>query len=728
MQNNNVITPEIIARYGKVGPIDPELHRMMPQAGVRHSVFPPHVKHNAIWDYHISPNGRHFLSLCAEGSFSQYAHLYEYMPDTGAFELCFKLDDVTVAQHRAIRPSKFHSSFSFLPDGKLIMSSHTTATAPNHPEWLPFAYYDHQWEGFQGSNIYIYDPVTRTAEDLGIPAPRATIYGGVYEPSTNAFYFGCYMRGHVYKLDLANRHVKDYGQATEMASFRYIVGPDQNVYFSTKSGSLQRVNTKTDRIEDLGVQFPVYPHIPESLYHNQLMFAVIGPDGKLYHNAAYGETLLRYDFETNASEIVGRFTPPEFRKYKWGLQVCPGLAFDEKGVLWYIFNGDTICWLTSWDVLNGEEPKNRGVMGTPDRRVGYVSEMYVRDGVLYAADTNHGYDPPGILSAPLESLRKGEPEIRCRDAYQYIRLADGEKQFPGDLAKEGERHYLRELMRNEKTAEFYGANPWVFMTPVHFLTKIWKHAPIEDSAVRRIWYDDGGNVHAVSHAAGEDIQFQYHTTLREGRVISVVKEKYEAPAAAPATMSVSAPTPAPSPAKPPAPSPAKPPANVNTTAFDGMFVGVKLPARPGRQYIATVSAWAPLSGGRFIVGTRDGMLAIIREGKAFSLGACAAHGPVHQIVSKKDGSMAFGVAGDPSDLGTVFTYDDENGLTIYGRVYMNDTKCVAGLGASCEPYCLALSVDERWLAIGARDRMGCVYEYDLTSGIRQVSMYYKELD
>ena len=680
-----MITQEIIDHFGKVGPIEIELHDMMPQEGVKHCVFPPDVKHNAIWDYMISPEGRHFFSLCAEGSISYYARLYEYIPDTGDFQLCFKLEDAIVTYYNAIRPSKLHTSFSFMPDGKLIMTTHTTATAPNHPEWMPFSYYDHMWEGYPGSNILIYDPQTGKLEDLGIPVPRTTIYGGVYEPTSNAYYFGCMMRGHVYKFDLSNRHLTQYGQVTENASFRFIVGPDNNVYFSTKTGAFLRINTKENRIDDLGIHFPVNESIPMTLIHNQLMFAVTGPDGKLYLTAAYGDILLRYDFETNTMESAGLYAPPVFRKYKWGTELAVALAFDKYGVLWYMYCADTICWIVSWDIIGGGEPINHGIMGTPGRRVGYVCEMYIRDDILYAADTNHGYDPPGMLSVPLDTLRNGKPDGQCIDAYQYIRFAKGSEQYPGNLAIDGERHYVQELIRNETTAKFMIGNPHIFMTPRHFLTKIWRNVPTEESSVKRVWYDDCGNVHAITGC-----DKKHHVVLKEGKVISVDNEEISKPV------------------------------EQDLSIFDDL----RLPARPGRHYISNASAFAELSGGRTIVGTRDGMLGIVKDGKVFSLGVCSPHGPVHQIVSTGDGLTAYGVAGDPSDLGTVFRYDDENGLTIYGRVLMCDNACIGGLGASCEPFCLALSSDDRWLVIGARDRMGCVYEYDLSSGIDPASTHY----
>jgi len=664
-------------------PLKDELHLMIPQEGVRHSVFSPDVKHNAIWDYAISPEGRHFFSLCAEGNFSQFAHLYEYMPDTGDMKLCFKLDDVAVTHPRAIRPSKFHSSFSFMPDGRLIFNTHTTATAPNHPVWTPLAYYNHLWEGYPGANILIYDPATGKTEDLGIPIPRVSIYGSVFEPVSNALYLGCYTKGHIYKFDPVTKNVKDYGQVTEIASFRYIIGPDNNVYFSSKTGTWLRVNTALDKIEDLGIQFPLYDDLPGVLTHNQMLFGAFGPDGRLYISAAYGSELLRYDFFDNTLESAGEFAPPEIleinpgRKDRAG-EAAVGLAFDELGVLWYVYHATGASWLVSRDIINGKKPVNHGLMGTPERRVGYVSEMHVKDGVIYAADSNHAYDPPAILRIDLKAIRAGaKPSEKCRDPYHIIAYKDLAEKYEGDIAADGERYYEAQLCNAEVYARFMRDNPLVFSTAKHYLTKIWKHVPAEESSVSAVWYDAENNVHAICGT-------NHHIVLREGRVLSVDKDD----------------TPAPEICRP-----------------EKLFENLKLPSQPGRQFLAEASACAPLSGGRYIVGTLDGMLAVVSGKKVFALGACAPHGPVHQIVSTSDKKLAYGVAGDPNDLGTVFSYDDERGLVIYGRVYINSFESVGGLGASCEPCCIALPRDDSKLVIGARDRLGCVYEYDLSGGI-----------
>jgi hypothetical protein len=379
-------TRETFEKYAFFEYVDPKLHEMISQRGIKHTSFPPEVLYNAIWDYAISPGGRHFFSLCAEISYPEFVRFYEYIPKTGELKHLWSLNDVVITHYRAIRPSKIHSSMSFMPDGRIIMTTHTTASAPNHPYWMPDAYYPHMWEGYPGSNIIIYDPETEKVEDMGIPVPRETIYGGVYDEKTNAYYFGGYLRGHIYRFDLSNRHVTDYGQASEFGSFRFVKGLDGHIYNSSKSGRLYRINTDKKELEDLNVEFPVSGKVPLTKAHNQMVFGVNGPDGKLYMSVAYNDKLLAYDYRTNSIETVGDFMPDEFKRYDC-YATMNGMAFDKYGALWYGFRilsgkgGENSQWLVRWDFLNGREPENFGLAGVPSRSAAIFCDMYIENDV-----------------------------------------------------------------------------------------------------------------------------------------------------------------------------------------------------------------------------------------------------------------------------------------------------------------------------------------------------------
>ena len=87
----------------------------------------------------------------------------EYDYEKNDIHVLFAVEDVILPSDRTIRASKFHTSISFMKDGKMIMTTHTTDKSPAHPTWMPEAYYHHLWEGFPGSNIIIYDPSTKEA-------------------------------------------------------------------------------------------------------------------------------------------------------------------------------------------------------------------------------------------------------------------------------------------------------------------------------------------------------------------------------------------------------------------------------------------------------------------------------------------------------------------------------------------------------------------------------------
>ncbi len=673
-------TREVFEKYAVFDAVDIKLHEMIPQRGVRLSVFPPETKHNAIWDYAISPQGRHFFSLCAEIACPDYVHFYEYFPETGEMKLLWKLNDSIITYDRAIRPSKVHTSMSFLPDGRIIMATHTTAGAPAHPTWMPIAYYYHLWEGYPGSNVIVFDPDTGKVEDLGIPVPHETIYGGIYDDKTNAYYFSGYIRGHVYRLDLSNRHVTDYGQATEFGSFRLVKGLDGHIYFSSKSGRFNRINTDTLELEDLGLEFPVARNIPITKAHNQMVHAVNGPDGKLYMLVVYNDRLFAYNYKTCSIEDAGEFIPEEFKKYNW-YPIMHSMDFDKYGVLWYCLRTinkgrEFQNWLVRWDILNGGNPENLGLAGTPERGTTLFSEMYIRDDVLYGADTNHLNDPPAIFRVDLQTLREDRhtPRLLCRDPYHYIAYKNGLEIYGEELLKDAAPYYDT-YEENARNFEFLSRhNTHTFSPPVKKVVKLWKQVPIEESRVNTVWFDREGNIHAI---CGKN-SFT-HFIIRDGVILSKEENISFIPD--------------------------------DKDALAKEYSHLNLPSHPGREYLAMASAVADLKDGRKLIGTRDGLLAIVKGDNVFSLGPCAPNGPVHQMAATSDGSKVYGVAGDQYDLGMIFTYDDENGVRMLGRICFCDAE--SGTGASCEPYCIDVSPDGKRLAIGVVDRLGCVYEFHL---------------
>jgi hypothetical protein len=133
------------------------------------------------------------------------------------------------------------------------------------------------------------------------------------------------------------------------------------------------------------------------------------------------------------------------------------------------------------------------------------------------------------------------------------------------------------------------------------------------------------------------------------------------------------------------------------------------PSRQGRQYKSGISAWAPWGADSWIIGTEDGCVALfhVKTGTTFALGAVGVHGPVHQIAVAN--GHAYGVSGDPNDLGHVFHYCDETGLREVGRLFFKPAK--GPVFSSTEPVGIAVSPDASRVAVSVADSLGCIYIY-----------------
>ncbi|MCY2924441.1 MAG: hypothetical protein NT031_03230, partial [Planctomycetota bacterium] len=307
----------------------PDFFDMMPRQAVATIPFPDGILQNSIWDFFRTREGRFFVALCGEGFVPVSGHLFELLPAEKRLRFCFDLQKACMVSPRAMPPSKIHSSIDELPDGRLIMVTHNTAPAPGHPGWMMDAHYDHTWEGFAGSHLLTYDPNKDQVHNLGIPVPRESLYGGMYDHKHHAYYMMGYMRGHLYRYDLASGGLKDLGQVTEFGSFRFARGPDGNLYSSTRSGWLFKVDVDKGCAVDLNYRLPGSPGLHA---RRQFAFAATGPDGRLYITHHISNRLVALDVHSGRAEDLG-CTDPVFMPRN-SPRCVSGLIWDDRGCLW----------------------------------------------------------------------------------------------------------------------------------------------------------------------------------------------------------------------------------------------------------------------------------------------------------------------------------------------------------------------------------------------------------
>lgn len=648
--------------------------RIMNQTGVKQFITDEPL-HNACWDANLSGDGTLYFSVCSEHTSHEFAKLYRYDYATNKAEECFYTKDLLLKSDRYLRDSKFHSCISFKPDGKLIMVTHSTDKSPCHPAWLPYSFVSNPWEGFPGGELMEYDPKTGKVELLGIPAPRESLYGGVYSPKDDAYYMLGWMRGHLYRYDCKTRKCKDLGQASEYRSYRIVLGPDQNIYFSTKSGFLMRYNVTEQKIEDLKARIPCdKTEKGKNQPYTYMGPCVTGPDGRLYTTGNYTSLLSAYDIETGKLQVVGDLIPADdLIDMDDQHTFVAGMDFDRYGVLWYATMSFRVmedehykvpACLFRWDVLRGGKPEFLGLFGTETRVQTYTDSFMIdkeRD-ILYSVSTNHSYGSPDVIAVDLSKFRDAmyERGVQCRDMLVY---APGYEEYHSFA-----EHWQDIKIKIAKYAANLKAER---ISPVRLWDQF-SDGNISNAAVRGLRFQD---CHTVEGICGDGALFRF--VIKDGKLAEL------RPATADEANDILKPKP---------------------VAREGM------PHYPGRQWRADVTCECEWTDGSVLVGTADGFLARIdKNGKVFSLGPAICQGPVRDLCSDPERGIAYGVGGDEEDVGNVFRYTNESGLEYLGYMCCDVADNDVGTCASFVLSSCALSPDGQYLAVGACDRLSCVY-------------------
>jgi len=660
----------------------PKDYKLMSQTGVKQYRYPLDSTHNAIWDSNVSPEGKLYFALASEICTSDYVHLCEYNYEDNTVSECFKVQDVILPSDRTIRASKFHSSICFMKDGRMVMTTHTTDKSPAHPTWMPEAYYHHIWEGYPGSNIVVYDPITQKAENLGVPVPRETIYGSIYEPAHNCLFFTGMFRGHLYRYSFDEKNVKDLGRVSEHYSFRLTLGPDGNIYGASKSGYVYKVDTETLEITDMNFKANHHSQAYTRDFTN-LSIGRVGPDGKLYFAVMYSRNFLCLDTKTGEIKEVGEYMPFA-DKYCRGQNRHGvfGMDFDSEGILWYVVTGRNCgseyleyglpAGLFRWDITRGGKPEFMGICGTKERVASWNSEVCInKDDVMFIVGSNHAMDGPDITAVDLKQYRSAMYELGGNTDDPYY-----DKDDP---------HYIEIGKKFKELEDISGANPFTIQNKIAYAPAlIWRAlAPnnINDSAVKSLVWEDANTLIGL---CGDQADFVF--TIVNGEIKSVVPIA-EVDQAIVAKVTVAA--------------------NPIQAEYDNQ----NLPNYPGRQYKAVASATVKMADNRIAVGTSDGMMAICSDRGVFGLGPAANNGPIRYLSATPDGNAVYGVGGDQDDLGVLFRYDDQNGLRWLGHAQCD----VEGYAAFNLPLisCCQVSTDGTKIALASGDRLGTVVVYEL---------------
>ncbi len=652
--------------------------RLIPQSAVKCAFIDEKDHRNAIWDMFVTKNGRCFFSVCAELYVCESAGLYEYIYETNEIKRCFELDEKVCYAHDAIMPSKIHTSMAEMNDGRIIMTTHTTSQSRVHPYWYPEPFYNHVFEGYQGSNILIYDPETGFLENRGVPIAHESIYGGTYDPTHNAYYFTGYFKGHLYRYDIDSGKLTDYGKVTEFGTFRLHRSEiDGNIYSANRSGYFYRINTKKQEIEELGIFFErdYEPYSTEK--HVQLDYIADGKDGNIYLKYIFGYNIYRYNIKKNTLECVGDGRPKDLELSEPNQHF--GLAVDDNGVLWYTFSCLTQkydwanAYLIRWDVINGEEPKNMGLLGSKQRSVNVMAEMHIHNNVLYLTNGNHFFDVPGMFAVDLKKLEsikydlnKDDPDTPLAyDIINYMHVDNGKSYYPYGEEEFNRQHRVAEnfIKYGKDFSKFMAENPMEITGKKITPHPLWRKYGLKNSQVRYVEYTEKGF-------------FVEFGDTEKRRMYSDGKIE-----------------------------------NIEAFTKKDFLEIANVPSAAGRNFRAKVTAFCKIFNDKYLVGTYDGLLFVFDGENSFNLGACPnTSGEIRDICYSKKTRTAYGISGGKNDIAIVFSFNEKQGVRYLGRAHFN---IETGLYLNNELSTIAVNNDGTHLLIGSDENMGAFYEIEL---------------
>ncbi|MEF3310235.1 hypothetical protein PV433_15180 [Paenibacillus sp. GYB004] len=732
----------------------------IPEELTRFTQLPNQEGHNAVWDFVKSPGGRFYVSVCGENEKPLTALLYEYDPESGGLRLIFDVAKVWIVDSQQMPPSKIHTSIDFLPDGRLIMATHNTAPAPGHKQWMYEQYYEHPWEGYPGSILMIVDPDTNEVQVRGIPVPRESMYGGMLGNDPRYYYFLGYMRGHLYRIDLDTNEVKDYGKVSEFSSCRLVKDAQGRLYGSSYTGGIWRFDPEREKVQDLKVNF-VSPN--GTKHRRQFIFAVHSPRNSLFLVDNMDGEMIELHTETLA---VTRHGPIHLRHETpvnpYGIG---GLAADDNFVLYYglkTYDGYFPIRLVRWDILNGGEPENLGLIAPQGKDSQYICEMiFDRDGWLHMVDVCGEFSPyilavdmkklqppgPGAPNVPLRPYTEPDYNGVGRPAFMHI-VAGGTRTMPlhqymswNDTAVRHVRSIAERVFTINGGAQVLLAESDAGTGRLVQKTVIYDGgAPLScvdvDGRRAAVLTADGKIVETDLRAGTGTIMFEtpegtkltkLHLTLKGNQLLAsdpagtvyvcdpqkrslqllhglVLTE----PDAHPIRLDddrllLSG-------------------AADELVLYDlaegrAVTLPVKVPSIRGRAFRATVTGGAALADGTVVAGTADGMLFTLSADhrKTTSYGRLYSSGQLRCFV-RRNGEEVFGVYGGARDAGHVFHFSCEHGFTDLGRPrVIKDNAELRELDSEWASIhsisCLAYSPEDDSLCVGSGELYGCVVRY-----------------
>jgi sugar lactone lactonase YvrE len=336
------------------------------------------------------PDGRIYAGTCTAEKIG--ACLIAFDPKTLRQE---KLADMQVVcgevGAKTLPQSKIHSQICFDHKGTAWFGTHSY-------EWNTLEQYLRSPTDYTGGHLITYDVRTKTAADRGILVPHESIMSLALAESIGKVYCILHPTGRFVVYDIGTGKTYDKGAILDYPSRIVIALKDGRGYTFTLYGDVVRYDPKTDRLEKLPVQVPLFPGETDRTHNNPFDLAV-SADGKRVYGVGWTSGLL---FEYRPDEgLYGsiRSLGPAFGDEKVpGVRksLCMAIKEGKDGRIYYAGyyenRGRLACYdpRTNERIYLGRMAYRGWPIGSEGDDAGTAGAMCVaKDGSIFVADFNN---------------------------------------------------------------------------------------------------------------------------------------------------------------------------------------------------------------------------------------------------------------------------------------------------------------------------------------------------
>lgn len=333
------------------------------------------------------PDGRIYAGTCTAEKIG--ACLIALDPKTGRQE---KLADMQVVcgevGAKTFPQSKIHSQICFDRKGVAWFGTHSY-------EWNTLEQYLQSPTDYSGGHLVTYDVHTKIATDRGILVPHESIMSLALAESVGKVYCVLHPTGRFVVYDIGTGKVHDKGAILDYPSRITIALQDGRGFTFTLYGDVVRYNPKTDTLEKLPIQVPLFPGETDRMHNNPFDLAVSADEKHIYGVGWMSGLLFEYRPDDGPYGCIrplgvafGDEVVPGVRK-----SLCMAIKAGKDGRIYYAGYYENRGRLACYDprknerIYLGQMSYQGQPIGREGDAAGTAGAMCVtRDGTIFVAD------------------------------------------------------------------------------------------------------------------------------------------------------------------------------------------------------------------------------------------------------------------------------------------------------------------------------------------------------